>query len=135
MKEEFLKKFKKSEELTDFITSIRKRGVVQLLEGEMDAHLGYDKNQKSSYWNARNGYSKKRIKTDEGEFDIQVPRDREASFEPQIVPKRKSMVEGLEDVIVSLYARGCLRVILKNRSRIFTVILFQHLRFLGSLIE
>lgn len=106
LNEEFLKQFKTADELTEFISSLKKRGVEQLLEGEMDAHLGYDKSQQSSNSNARNGYSKKRIKTEEGEFNIQVPRDREASFEPQIVPKRKSMVEGLEDVIVSLYARG-----------------------------
>lgn len=106
LKDEFLKQFKTSEELTDFISTLRKRGVEQLLEGEMDAHLGYGKNQKSSNKNARNGYSKKTIKTEEGELHIQVPRDREASFDPQIVPKRKSMVDGLEDVIISLYAKG-----------------------------
>jgi putative transposase len=103
---EFLKQFKTGNELNDFITSLRKRGVEQLLEGEMDAHLGYDKNEKSSNSNTRNGHIKKRIKTEEGDFEIQVPRDREATFEPQIVPKRKSMVEGIEDVIVSLYAKG-----------------------------
>lgn len=103
---DFLKQFKTGGELTDFISSLRKRGVEQLLEGEMDAHLGYAKSQKSEVANARNGHSKKRIKTEDGDFEIQVPRDREASFEPTLVPKRKSMVEGLEDVIISLYAKG-----------------------------
>lgn len=56
--------------------------------------------------NARNGYLNKKVKTSFGESEIQVPRDRESSFNPIIVPKRQNMVDGLENVIVSLYAKG-----------------------------
>lgn len=56
--------------------------------------------------NSRNGYSNKKIKTSFGESEIQVPRDRQATFNPMIVPKRQNMVDGLENVIVSLYAKG-----------------------------
>jgi putative transposase len=103
---EFLKQFKNGEELNAFLKELQKRGVEQLLEGELDSHLGYSKNEESSSGNYRNGYSKKRIKTTEGEFEIQVPRDRDATFNPLLVPKRKSIVEGIESVIISLYAKG-----------------------------
>lgn len=77
-----------------------------MLEGELDDHLGYDKHAKSDQSNARNGYGSKTIKTDFGEARIDVPRDRDGSFEPVIVPKRKSMAEGVESLVVSLYAKG-----------------------------
>ncbi|MEZ5050719.1 MAG: IS256 family transposase [Saprospiraceae bacterium] len=104
--EEFLKQFKTGEELSTFLAQLQKRGIEALLEGEMDAHLDYEKYQKRKGENARNGYSKKKVKTSLGESNIIVPRDREASFNPMLVPKRKSMVDGIENVIVSLYAKG-----------------------------
>ena len=104
--EDFLKQFKNGDELNSFIQQLKKRGIEQLLEGELDAHLGYDRHDRSDTPNARNGHSKKSIKTTEGTVEINVPRDRDASFNPMLVPKRKSMVEGIENVIVSLYAKG-----------------------------
>lgn len=77
-----------------------------MLEGELDTHLGYEKHEKSLNSNARNGYGTKRIRTSFGDSEIQVPRDREGSFNPMLIPKRQSMVDGLENVIVSLYAKG-----------------------------
>jgi transposase-like protein len=68
--------------------------------------LDYDKHQKSNQSNSRNGFSKKKVRTSFGESEIAVPRDRDASFNPMIVPKRGNMVDGLENVIVSLYAKG-----------------------------
>jgi transposase-like protein len=103
---DFLKQFKTGKELNDFINEIQKRGVEQLLEGELDAHLGYEKSQTSDNGNYRNGHLTKKIKTEKGEFEINVPRDRDSTFNPMIVPKRKSIVEGIENVIVSLYAKG-----------------------------
>lgn len=102
----FLKQFKTGEELNSFLAELQKRGIEKILEGELDAHLGYEKHEKTSEVNARNGYSKKKIKTSYGESQIQVPRDRDASFNPMLIPKRQSMVDGLENVIVSLYAKG-----------------------------
>jgi transposase-like protein len=104
--DDFLKQFKTGKELNDFLALIQKRGIEKMLEGELDGHLGYNKNEQTSNDNARNGYGKKKIKTQYGESEIRVPRDRDASFNPMIVPKRESMVEGLEEVIVSLYAKG-----------------------------
>ena len=104
--DDFLKQFKTGKELNDFLAAIQKRGIEKMLEGELDGHLGYKKNEQTDSDNSRNGYGKKKIKTQYGESEIKVPRDREASFNPMIVPKRESMVEGLEEVIVSLYAKG-----------------------------
>ena len=104
--DEFFKQFKTGEELNNFLKSIQKRGIEKMLEGELDAHLDYDKHSHRKEENSRNGYSKKTIKTSYGDDQIRVPRDRDASYNPMIIPKRKSMVEGLENVIVSLYAKG-----------------------------
>jgi putative transposase len=103
---DFFKQFGSAKELNDFLSQIQKRGIEQLLEGELDAHLGYEKHQVSKDNNYRNGHSSKQIRTSLGETEIAVPRDRDATFNPMIVPKRKSMVDGVENVIISLYAKG-----------------------------
>lgn len=103
---DFFKQLKTGEELNDFLSQIQKRGLEQLLEGELDAHLGYEKNEVSGNKNNRNGHSKKKIRTSFGQSEIAVPRDRESTFNPMIVPKRKNIVEGIENVIISLYAKG-----------------------------
>ena len=106
LSDEFLKQFKTGEDLYGFLGQLQKRGLEKMLEGELDAHLGYEKHEKTTIANARNGFSNKKIKTSFGESEIQVPRDRDASFNPIIVPKRQNMLDGLENVIVSLYAKG-----------------------------
>jgi transposase-like protein len=106
LSDDFLKQFKDGKQLNDFLGQIQKRAIEKMLEGELDGHLGYEKNEQSDSKNARNGYGKKKIKTSYGESEIKVPRDRDASFNPMIVPKRESMVEGIEEVVVSLYAKG-----------------------------
>ncbi|PJJ08016.1 transposase-like protein [Flavobacterium sp. 1] len=106
LSDEFLKQFKTGEDLYGFLAQLQKRGIEKMLEGELDAHLGYEKHEKTTKPNARNGFSNKKIKTSFGESEIQVPRDRDASFNPLIVPKRQSMLDGLENVIISLYAKG-----------------------------
>ena len=104
--DDFLNQFKTGDELSSFLKQIQKRGIEKILEGELDVHLDYQKHQKRSKSNSRNGHSTKKIKTSFGESEISVPRDREASFNPMIVPKRGNMVDGIENVIVSLYAKG-----------------------------
>lgn len=106
LNEEFLKQFKSGDELNSFIQQLKKRAIEQLLEGELDAHLRYDRHNRSKSNNARNSHSKKSIKTSDGELQISVPRDREASFNPILEPKRKSFIGGIENVIISLYAKG-----------------------------
>jgi putative transposase len=106
LSDDFLKQFKTAKQLNEFLAQIQKRGIEKMLEGELDGHLGYTKNEQTGGDNARNGYGKKKIKTSYGESEIRVPRDRDASFNPMIVPKRENMVEGIEEVIISLYAKG-----------------------------
>ena len=103
---DFFKQFKTTEEFNDFFSTLHKRGLEAMLEGELDAHLGYSKHGKSDSANARNGHGVKTIKSSLGETQIKVPRDRDGSFNPMIVPKRKNMIDGVENVIISLYAKG-----------------------------
>lgn len=104
--DDFLKQFKTGSELTTFLEQLHKRGIEKILEGELDAHLDYEKHQKRAETNTRNGYSSKKLKTTLGETTIQVPRDRESTFNPMLIKKRKSTADGLENIIISLYAKG-----------------------------
>lgn len=104
--DEVFKALKTKEDLTSFFKDLQKRAIECMLEGELNAHLDYDKHDLRKDQNARNGYTTKTIKSDLGEDVIKVPRDRDATFNPMIVPKRKNMIDGLENVIVSLYAKG-----------------------------
>ncbi|MBT8189012.1 MAG: IS256 family transposase [Bacteroidia bacterium] len=83
-----------------------KRGVESLLKAELSAHLGYESGESPLKDNLRNGYSEKTIKGSKGEHRIKVPRDRQSSFDPVIVPKHKSISQELEDCIILLYAKG-----------------------------
>jgi len=104
--EEFLKQFKTGEELFSFLAQLQKRGVEAILEGEMDSHLGYEKHGESPGENVRNGHGKKALRNRFGEMEIRVPRDRQSTFEPVLVPKRKNIADGVENIIISLYAKG-----------------------------
>lgn len=104
--EDFFKQFKTGKEFQGFMNALFKRGVQQMLEGELDEHLGYDKHEKAKAGNSRNGKQGKTIKTAKGRYDILVPRDRAGSFEPKLVPKRKRMIDQIEDVVISFYAKG-----------------------------
>ena len=78
------------------------------MEAELDASLGYEKNQKGNAQtsNKRNGHSPKTLKSQYGEFQIEVPRDREGEFEPKLIPKYQRDISGIEEKVISLYARG-----------------------------
>ena len=80
----------------------------ELMEAELDASLGYEKNQKgdAATSNKRNGHSPKTQKSQYGEFQIDVPRDREGEFEPKLIPKYQRDISGIEEKVISLYARG-----------------------------
>jgi len=80
----------------------------ELLEAELEASLGYEKNQKENADtdNKRNGYSQKTVKTQYGDIQLDIPRDRNAEFEPQIIPKYQRDISGIEEKVISLYARG-----------------------------
>jgi putative transposase len=105
---EFLKQFKDSGELNTFMEELYARAMEQMLEGELDSHLGYEKHSPEGIntGNSRNGKTSKTVKTTLGEVELEVPRDRNGSFEPVLIPKRSRKVEAIEDIIISLYARG-----------------------------
>ena len=88
------------------LKQLTKRLVEKALESEMDSHLGYARYDRADVDNARNGASSKNLVTDNGLITIDVPRDREAKFEPALIPKRQTRVDGLDQKILSLYAKG-----------------------------
>lgn len=79
-----------------------------MLKGEMNNHLGYENNdhREKKTTNRRNGYTKKVLKTSNGSIPISVPRDRESTFEPKLIPKRSKDVSGIQDKVLSMYAKG-----------------------------
>ena len=91
--------------LARYLTS---RLLNKVLEAEMDVHLGYKKNSNEgdNSGNSRNGYSKKTVLTQDQEVELSVPRDRNAEFEPEIVPKYSKRLPLFNDQIISLYSRG-----------------------------
>lgn len=88
------------------LKQLTKRLVEKALESEMDNHLGYFRYDRTDSDNARNGASTKNLVTDNGLITIEVPRDREAKFEPALIPKRQTRIDGLDQKILSLYAKG-----------------------------
>jgi putative transposase len=85
------------------------RAVLQrAMQAELTDHLGYEKHspEGKNSGNSRNGKSKKTLKGSFGTLPIEVPRDRQATFEPKIVPKGQTRFDGFDDLILSLYARG-----------------------------
>jgi len=84
-------------------------GVLQeMLEAEMDQELGYEKNdvRPLEQSNRRNGYSKKTVRSEFGDVDLDIPRDRESEFEPLVIKKHQKSVTGIEDQVIALYAKG-----------------------------
>jgi len=90
------------------LTALTKRVLESALEGELTDHLGYDKHDPMGRGsgNSRNGTRAKTVLTDIGPVEIEVPRDREGSFDPQIVAKRQRRLAGVEDMVLSLSAKG-----------------------------
>ena len=103
---EAAKHMKTEKDLRDFTQMLTKVAVEAALNGELDAHLGYEKHQKSPTANSRNGHTTKTLKTEDGEFQLNTPRDREGSFEPQLVKKHQTRFTSMDDKILSLYAKG-----------------------------
>ena len=90
------------------LKQLTKRVVERALEAELTAHLGYAPHARhgGESDNALNGKGKKTVHTETGRLDLEVPRDRNGSFEPQLVPKRQRRLEGFDDTVLALYARG-----------------------------
>lgn len=92
-----------------------------MLQGEMNSHLGYENNDKKEKEtnNRRNGYITKNIKPSMGEMQIDVPRDRDSSFEPQIIPKRTKDISDIDKKVLSMYAKGMSQRIYRQLLKIF----------------
>lgn len=90
------------------LKDLTRRLVNRALEGEMTAHLGYEKNapEGKHTGNSRNGRTSKTVQTESGEVEIEVPRDRAGEFEPQLVRKHQRRLAGFDDKVIALYARG-----------------------------
>ncbi len=106
-----LANYKKPEDLigeNGLLKQLTKALVERALQAEMAEHLGHDKHEPvtNSTGNARNGKSRKTLKGEFGELPIEIPRDREGSFEPQLIPKHQTRWTGFDDKIISLYSRG-----------------------------
>lgn len=105
---EQVKQQKTTAGISNFLQEIFREAVQEMLKAEMDNHLGYEKHapEASAFTNSRNGKTTKKVRSKSGEVSIEVPRDREGSFEPQIVPKRKRVMEEIEDHVLVLYTHG-----------------------------
>jgi len=99
---------KSTSDLGDIFNAMYREAIQEMLKAEMDEHLGYEKHapESSQFSNSRNGKGTKRVKTKLGEISLDVPRDREGSFEPVIVPKRSRIMAEIEDHVLSLYTHG-----------------------------
>jgi putative transposase len=102
------RQFKSEQDLADFSRLLKKITVEAALGGEIEDHLGYSKHEVRGRGtgNSRNGYSRKTLKGDHGEVEIDTPRDRNGTFEPQIVRKGQTRLTQFDDQILALYAKG-----------------------------
>lgn len=106
---DFFKQFKSKEQFHEFFQEMFKEGVQQMLQGELDEHLGYEKHSPEgrNSGNSRNGISTKRVKSETlGDMVLSIPRDRNSSFEPQLIPKHQRMSSKIEETIIGMYSRG-----------------------------
>ena len=90
----------------EMISQMKKALLERVMEAELDHHLEHDKNSKTIDGNYRNGYGSKTIRMDDGEIEIDTPRDRMSTFEPQLIPKRERSFKGFDDKIISMYGLG-----------------------------
>ncbi len=100
------KGLKTEEDLNDFSQMLTKVVVEAALNVELDEHLGYSKYEKSGSGNNRNGYTSKTLRTEDGQIELNTPRDRLSRFEAQLVKKGQTRFTSMDDKILSLYAKG-----------------------------
>lgn len=100
------KGIKTPQDLAEFSQILTKITVEAALNAELDNHLGYDRNAPSHGGNNHNGYTTKKIITEDGQFELETPRDRTGDFEPQLIKKNQTRFTSMDDKILSLYAKG-----------------------------
>lgn len=97
---------KSAQDIEEALKDLLGGTIQEMLEAEMDEHLGYEAYERSDNPNSRNGKKTKKIRGNFGETEIEVPQDRDGSFNPKIVQKRQKDISGIEQKIISLYAKG-----------------------------
>ncbi len=105
----FFKQFKNKESFQEYFNSLFKQGIEEMLQCELDEHLGYSKHQKEGYntGNSRNGTFSKTITTESvGDVVLNIPRDRNGEFEPTVIPKGQTISSKIEEAILGMYSRG-----------------------------
>jgi putative transposase len=109
--DELLKEYETPQQILGeggLLKDLTKAVIERCLETELETHLGYPKHGRKDQAsrNSRNGYSQKTLKGEQGHVDIEVPRDRQSTFEPQLVRKGQTRLEGFDEKILAMYARG-----------------------------
>lgn len=95
-----------AEDIQEALKDLLGGTIKEMMEAEMDEHLGYQKSQRSDSNDYRNGYKSKRVNSSYGTMDIQIPQDRKSTFEPQVVRKRQKDISSIGQKIISMYAKG-----------------------------
>lgn len=95
-----------AEDIQEALKDLLGGTIKEMMEAEMDEHLGYEKSERSSNDDSRNGYKKKTVNSSYGSFSIDVPQDRKSTFEPQVVKKRQKDISDIDHKIISMYAKG-----------------------------
>ncbi len=95
-----------AEDIQDALKDLLSGTIQEMMEAEMDDHLGYEKYERSTEPNYRNGTKPKRVRSKYGEFEVDVPQDRQSSFNPKVLPKRQKDISSIDDKIIAMYAKG-----------------------------
>ena len=100
-----------AEDIQDALRDLLGGTIKEMMEAEMDEHLGYSKSERYESDNYRNGYKPKMVNSSYGQVGIEVPQDRKSTFKPQIVKKRQKDISDIDQKIISMYAKGMTRQI------------------------
>ena len=95
-----------TEDIQDALKDLLGGTIKEMMEAEMEDHLGYEKSERSDNDDYRNGYKRKRINSSYGSMEIEVPQDRKSTFQPQVVKKRQKDISDIDQKIISMYAKG-----------------------------
>ena len=97
---------KSADDIQEALKDLLGGTIKSMMESEMEDHLGYKSHERSESTNARNGYKSKNVRSKYGEFQVEVPQDRDSSFEPTVVKKRQKDISAIDDKIIAMYAKG-----------------------------
>ena len=95
-----------AEDIQDALKDLLGGTIKEMMEAEMDEHLGYGKSERSDSDDYRNGYKRKRVNSSYGAMEIDVPQDRKSTFGPQVVKKRQKDISDIDQKIIPMYAKG-----------------------------